>query len=438
MSTPSLNLIADSDAVETLEAAAYRKVGWRLVPLLVLCYTVSYLDRVNVGFAKIQMMNDLKLSDSAYGLGAGIFFIGYVLAEVPSNLALHRFGARRWIARILVTWGLASAAMLFVSSPTSFYVLRFFLGVAEAGFFPGIIYYLMHWYPAHRRGRVLSLFYLAAPLSGMLGGPISGGILKGMAGVPPLSGWQWMFLIEAAPAVVLGFVVFYALKDRIEDAPWLSASEKRFLSDRLEAEAESKAHIPLRQVFANIHVWHLSAILFTVVMALFGVFFWLPTLVNESGIKDPFVVGLLSAIPWAATIPAMLLVGAHSDRTGERRWHMVGLCVVGMAGFLLSIRWQHDTAWLLLGMTLATMSVMSILPLFWTMPTAALEGQSAAAGIALINSLGVTAGFVAPYMVGYLRDLTGSTNAAMYVLAALWFVGALLVLKVPRRFLKAR
>jgi cyanate permease len=246
-----------------------------------------------------------------------------------------------------------------------------------------------------------------------------------------------MFVIEAIPAVVLGAVVIRVLKDRIEDAPWLTEAEKQFLSSRLQAENQDKAHVSLRKVFSDIHVWQLSAILFTIVMAMYGVFFWMPTLVSESGIKDPLLLGLLSAIPYAATIPAMVLIGRHSDRTGERRWHMVALCMTGMAGFLLSILWQHDTALLLAAMTLATMSVMSILPLFWTMPTAALQGASAAAGIALINSLGVTAGFVAPYMVGYLRDLTGSSNTAMLVLAALWVAGALLILKVPRRFLGA-
>ena len=423
------------DASALAESALYRKVGWKLIPLLILCYTISYLDRVNVGFAKLQMMADLKLSDTVYGLGAGIFFVGYVLAEVPSNMVLHRVGARRWIARILITWGLVSAAMVWVSSPTSFYVLRFLLGVAEAGFFPGIIYYLMHWYPARRRAGVLALFYLAAPLSGMLGGPISGWIIRDMAHVPPLNGWQWMFLLEAVPAVLLGLVVFWSLKDRIDDAPWLTAAEKHVLCTRLAAENQGKLKISFRQVFSSIHVWQLSAILFTIVMAMYGVFFWMPTLVSESGIKDPLYVGLLSAVPYAAAIPAMLLIGRHSDSTGERRWHMIALCVIGMAGFLLSILWQRDTVLLLAAMTLATMAVMSILPLFWTMPTAALQGSGAAAGIALINSLGVTAGFVAPYMVGYLRDLTGSSNLAMCVLAALWFAGAVLVGKVPARFL---
>ncbi|VVE12902.1 MFS transporter [Pandoraea cepalis] len=415
----------------TWEAAVYRKIGWRLIPLLIICYTMAYLDRVNVGFAKMQMMSDLKLSDTIYGLGAGIFFIGYVLAEVPSNIILHRVGARRWIARIMVTWGLTSAAMVFVSSPTSFYVLRFLLGVAEAGFFPGIIYYLMNWYPTRRRGSVLAMFYLAAPFSAILGGPLSGALLKTMVGIPPLSPWQWMFVIEAIPAIVLGIVVLCVLKDRIEDASWLQEDEKRFVRSQLSLEDGEKVHIPLRRVFGNKHVWHLSALLFTIVMAMNGVFFWMPTLITESGIKDPLMVGLLSAVPYLATVPAMLLIGRHSDKTNERRWHMFALCIVGMVGFLLSIQWQHSTMLLLCAMTLATMSVWAVLPLFWTVPTAVFQGVSAAAGIAMINSLGVTAGFVAPYMVGVLRDVTGSTNAAMYVLAALWVVGGLLVVKLP-------
>ena len=415
------------------EDLTYRKIVWRLMPLLVICYTVAYLDRVNIGFAKIQMMSDLKLSDTIYGFGAGIFFLGYVLAEVPSNIILHKVGARTWIARILVTWGLVSACMLFVSSETSFYVLRFLLGVAEAGFFPGIIYFLMQWFPASRRARVLSIFYVATPLSGVIGGPLSGWIMQGMAGVAPLTGWQWMFLIEAIPAVILGVVVFLYLPDRIADANWLSDKQKAIAVQKLQLENAQKAKLPMSAVFFNVRVWHLSAILFMIVMALYGVFFWMPTLVSESGVKNPLYVGLLSAIPYLVAIPVMVLVGRNSDRTGERRIHMVVLCILGMTGILLSILWQHQTYFLLAAMTLATAAVMTILPLFWTMPTAVLEGGAAAAGIALINSLGVTAGFVAPYMVGFLRDLTKSNNAAMCVLAVLWVVGAVLVWTFPRK-----
>ena len=409
------------------EDLTYRKIVWRLLPLLVVCYTVAYLDRVNIGFAKIQMMSDLKLSDTIYGFGAGIFFLGYVLAEVPSNIILHKVGARTWIARILVTWGLVSACMLFVRSETSFYVLRFLLGVAEAGFFPGIIYFLMQWFPASRRARVLSIFYVATPLSGVIGGPLSGWIIQGMAGVAPLTGWQWMFLIEAIPAVILGVLVFLYLPDRIADANWLSEKQKAIAMQRLQLENAQKVKMPMSAVFFNPRVWHLSAILFMIVMALYGVFFWMPTLVSESGVKNPLYVGLLSAIPYLVAIPVMVLVGRNSDRTGERRIHMVVLCMLGMSGILLSILWQHQTYLLLAAMTLATAAVMTILPLFWTMPTAVLQGGAAAAGIALINSLGVTAGFVAPYMVGFLRDLTKSNNAAMCVLAVLWVVGAVLI-----------
>lgn len=415
------------------EEVTYRKIIWRLLPLLVICYTVSYLDRVNIGFAKIQMMSDLKLSDTIYGLGAGIFFLGYVLAEVPSNIILHRVGARAWIARILVTWGIVSACMLFVSSETSFYVLRFLLGVAEAGFFPGIIYFLMQWFPASRRARVLSIFYVATPLSGVIGAPLSGWIIQGMAGVGPLAGWQWMFLIEAIPALILGAIVFLYLPDRIADAKWLSMSQKAIAIRGLDLENAKKEKMPMSSVFFNRRVWQLSAILFMIVMALYGVFFWMPTLVSESGVKSPLYVGLLSAIPYLVAIPVMVLVGRNSDRTGERRIHMVVLCLLGMSGILLSVLWQHQTYLLLAAMTLATAAVMAILPLFWTMPTAVLEGGAAAAGIALINSLGVTAGFVAPYMVGFLRDLTKSNNAAMCVLAAVWVVGAVLIWTFPKK-----
>ncbi|MBP0637971.1 MFS transporter [Cupriavidus sp. AcVe19-6a] len=412
-------------------ASVYKKVTWRLLPLLVLCYAFAYLDRVNVGFAKLQMAADLKFSDTVYGLGAGIFFLGYVLAEVPSNLILHRLGARKWIARILVTWGLLSAAMLFVNSPTTFYVLRFLLGVAEAGFFPGIIYYLMHWYPSSRRGAILAIFYLAAPLSGVFGGPVSGYIMTAMADTPPLTGWQWMFLLEGLPAVLLGAVVFMYLDDRIDNAKWLTADEKAALHQALEMEQYHAAPTSAGSAFKNLRTWHLSSILFLIVMAMYGVFFWMPTLVNESGIKSPLLVGLLSAIPYAAAIPTMMLMGRHSDKHGERRMHMICLCMMGAAGFLLCVTWQNDTARLLFALTLATAAVMAILPLFWTLPTAMFKGAAAAAGIALINSLGVTAGFVAPYMVGYLRDLTKSPNTALYILSTLWVIAAVLIYKVP-------
>jgi D-galactonate transporter len=432
-STTLANPYASNAPPRTEEEVTYRTILWRLLPLLVVCYTVAYLDRVNIGFAKMQMMSDLKLSDTIYGLGAGIFFLGYVLAEVPSNIILHRVGARAWIARILVTWGIVSACMMFVQSETSFYALRFLLGVAEAGFFPGIIYFLMQWFPASRRARVLSIFYIATPLSGVIGAPLSGWIIQGMAGVGPLTGWQWMFLIEAIPAVLLGVVVFRYLPDRIVDAKWLTEKQKAIAVQRLSAENATKEKMPMSAVFFNLRVWQLSAILFMIVMALYGVFFWMPTLVSESGVKSPLYVGLLSAIPYLVAIPVMVLVGRHSDRTGERRIHMVVLCILGMTGILLSVLWQHQTYLLLAAMTLATAAVMTILPLFWTMPTAVLEGGAAAAGIALINSLGVTAGFVAPYMVGFLRDLTKSNNAAMCVLAALWVVGAVLIWTFPKK-----
>ena len=432
-STPFAPAYAPHAVPHSEEEATYRKIIWRLMPLLVICYTVAYLDRVNIGFAKLHMMSDLKLSDTIYGLGAGIFFLGYVLAEVPSNIILHRVGARTWIARILVTWGIVSACMMFVQSETSFYILRFLLGVAEAGFFPGVIYFLMQWFPASRRARVLSIFYIATPLSGAIGGPLSGWILQGMGDVAPFTGWQWMFLLEAIPAVILGAVVFFYLPDNIANANWLTKEQKAIAIHRMSVENSAKEKMSMSSVFFNKRVWHLSAILFMIVMALYGVFFWMPTLVRESGVKSPLYIGLLSAIPYMVAIPVMVLVGRHSDRTGERRIPMVILCFLGMTGILLSILWQHQTYLLLAAMTLATAAVMTILPLFWTMPTAVLQGGAAAAGIALINSLGVTAGFVAPYMVGFLRDLTKSNNAAMSVLAALWVVGAVLVWTFPRK-----
>ena len=415
------------------EEATYRKVTWRLVPFLLLCYVVAYLDRVNVGFAKLQMLNDLKFSETIYGLGAGIFFIGYFLFEVPSNVILHRVGARMWIARIMISWGIISAAMMFVTTPTMFYVMRFLLGLAEAGFFPGIILYLTYWYPAQRRGRTTTFFMTAVALSGVIGGPLSGWALKSFAGVYGLAGWQWMFLIEGIPSIIIGIVVLLYLDDRISHAKWLTGDEKALLARNVAAEDADKEDPPIRTVMASPRVWLMSLIYFTFVMGLYGVSFWLPTLIKQTGVADPFSVGLLTAIPYGAAVVAMILVARSSDRTRERRWHIAIPAVAGAVGLVLSAVWHTDTTLAMAALTLGTMGIMVTLPLFWSLPTAFLAGTGAAAGIALINSLGNLAGFLSPYAVGWLKDVTKSTDSGMYMLAASMVLGAILTLSVPAR-----
>ncbi|MCA3184297.1 MULTISPECIES: MFS transporter [unclassified Cupriavidus] len=415
------------------EDATYRKVTWRLVPFLLLCYVVAYLDRVNVGFAKLQMLNDLQFSETIYGLGAGIFFIGYFLFEVPSNVILHKVGARIWIARIMITWGLISAAMMFVTTPTMFYVLRFLLGIAEAGFFPGIILYLTYWYPASRRGRTTTFFMTAIALSGVIGGPLSGWIMQSFDGHNGWAGWQWMFLVEGIPSILVGIWVLLYLDDRIAHAKWLSPDEKALLERNIAAEDQHKEDPPVSQVLSSPRVWLMSGIYFSFVMGLYGVSFWLPTIIKQTGVKGALDVGLLTAIPYGCAVVGMILFAHSADRRGERRWHIAIPALLGALGLVLSVQWHGDTTMAMVALTLATIGILTTLPLFWSLPTAFLAGTGAAAGIALINSLGNLAGFISPYAVGWLKDMTQSTDSGMYLLAACMVVGAALTLSVPAK-----
>ncbi|MBR8304582.1 MFS transporter [Burkholderia dolosa] len=430
MATSTQSLPGSSGA---FEEATYRKVSWRLTPLLLLCYVVAYLDRVNVGFAKLQMAADLNLSDAVYGLGAGIFFFGYFLFEVPSNIILHKVGARVWIARIMATWGVISILTMFVTTPAMFYVMRFLLGVAEAGFFPGVILYLTYWYPAHRRGRMTTFFMTAVALSGVIGGPISGFILKAFDGVSGWHGWQWLFLLEGIPSVLAGVLVFFALDDRIAHAKWLTDDEKALLARNVDAEEATKQDLPLGTVMASPRVWLMALIYFSFVMGLYGVSFWLPTIIKATGVTDTVAIGLLSAVPYAAAVVAMILIARSADKRRERRWHLAIPAAIGALGLVLSVVWAHETALAMLGLTLATIGILTTLPLFWSLPTAFLGGAAAAAGIAMINSIGNLAGFLSPYMMGWLKQATGVNDAGMYVLAAFLVLGGLLALSVPKR-----
>ena len=414
------------------EDTTYTKVTWRLLPFLFICYVAAYLDRVNVGFAKLQMLNDLKFSETIYGLGAGIFFIGYFIFEVPSNLMLHRFGARKWIARIMISWGVISGCMMLVQTPTSFYILRFLLGVAEAGFFPGIILYLTYWYPAARRAKVTSLFMTGIPMAGVIGGPLSGWILTAFDGVSGLAGWKWLFILEAAPSILLGVMVLVYLNDKISDATWLSPQEKAMLQRNIEADSANIEDHSALGAFRNGKVWILAAAYFGFIMGLYGVSFWLPSLVKASGVTNTTTIGWLVAIPYAAAVACMIWTSGHSDRTGERRWHIAIPALLGAAGLIASILVPQTPTWAIVTLTLATMGILTGLAQFWCLPPAFLGGAAAAAGIAVINSVGNLAGFASPFIVGWIKDLTGSTNNGLLVIAASLVVGSVIVLSMSK------
>ncbi|MGJ7567077.1 MFS transporter [Variovorax sp. GB1R11] len=423
-------VLADGSAAED---AIYRKVGWRVLPLLVVCFIFAYFDRVNISFAKLQMQGDLSLSDAAYGLGASIFFVGYFIFEVPSNIIMHRVGAKRWIARIMITWGLASTGMMFVQSETSFYILRFLVGAAEAGFLPGVILYFTYWFPARRRARINAWFMTSIAISGVIGGPLAGWIMTRFAGMNGWAGWQWLFLLEGLPTIVLGLVVLLLLDNRIEDAKWLSHDEKRLLRANVDAEAGQAEHnflAALRQPGTAL----LALIYMFMLMGLYGLTFWMPQLIKNTGITSPLNIGLLTAIPYAAAGIAMVLIGASSDRSGERRWHLGLTVAVGGLGYICSAYFGASTGLAMAALTVAAVGVIGCLPVFWTLPPKFLTGTAAAGGIALINSIGNLGGIISPYMVGKVHDMTGSTQVGLYVIAAVTLLAAALILfALPRQ-----
>lgn len=410
------------------ERTIVAKVTRRLIPLLFACYIVAYIDRLNIAFAGLQLQKALGVDAANYnrilGIGKGIFFIGYLLFEIPSNLILQRVGARLWIARIMILWGLIASCMMFISSDTSFYILRFLLGVGEAGFFPGIILYLTYWYPAKERAQTMALFATAAVMAGIIGSPIAGAMMT-LNGFGGLGGWQWLFLLEGIPAVLLGFVVFFWLPDKPAQARWLSAEEKAGLEAKLSEEAAlAKLQNPHRLIdaFTSRRVWLLCLLYFLLNVGGYGYELWLPTIIKGFSGQSDFVVGLINAIPYVAAILIMVPVGRHSDRTGERRWHVALGAMTSAVGFALSA-WFQNPYLAMAALTLAFVGLKSMLGPFWAMGTTILSGTAAAGGIALINSVGNIGGFVGPTIVGTVVDKTGSPSIALLVLG-----GALLAM----------
>jgi MFS transporter, ACS family, tartrate transporter len=412
------------------ESAVLSKVTRRLIPFMFLLYIVSYLDRINVGFAALQLNRALKFDPAVFGLGAGIFFIGYFIFEIPSNLIMERIGARVWIARILVTWGLISSAMMFVNSVTAFYALRFLLGVAEAGFFPGMILYLTHWFPMKARGRAIARFTTATAIGGVVGGPISGIFLR-MDGLGGLAGWQWLFLAEGIPAVILGFVVLAVLPDGPRQARWLHTEEKEWILSRLHDEGErsklAHSRSTLTGALRSGRVWTFAFIYFAVIMSFYGIGLWLPQIVQSvSGMNDLFV-GFLSAIPFVAASIAMVLIGKNSDRTGERRLHVAASAFTAAVGIAAAAFFRTPAAELA-ALSLAVVGIWGTLGPFWAMSSDFLTGTGAAAGIALINSIGNLGGFLGPYLVGIVRSHTDNFAFALLALAVWPLLGSIVTL----------
>ncbi len=427
---------ASSPISSSYEKAVYRKVTRRLVPFLFVCYLAAYLDRVNVGFAKLQMAAELGFDDAVYGLGAGIFFVGYVLFEVPSNLVMLRVGARVWIARIMLTWGLISAAMIYARSPTVFYSLRFLLGVAEAGFIPGVLLFLTHWYPAVRRGRITALFLAAIPCASIIGGPMSGLILRDLSGSLGISGWQWLFIVEAVPSLILGVVTLFYLDDRLADVTWLNVDEKALVAAPLALEAKEKAHSShLYDALRDPRVWLLGMVYFSIACGIYIVSFWLPSLIKRTGVSDMLSIGLLSALPYAVAIVAMIAVSTHADRSRERRWHTIVPAVACGLGLALTAGSGFHAALALIGLTIAAAGASAAQASFWCIPAAFLGGEAAAAGIALVNSLGNIAGFVSTFAVGWATKLTHSSDAALYLFGAVVIIGSAALLMIPSRLI---
>ena len=411
-----------------IEKRTLRKITWRIVPFIMILYLIAYIDRVNIGFAAITMKEDLGFTASILGFGAGIFFLGYFLFEVPSNIILHKVGARIWIARVMVTWGIIAGGMAFVESSTSFYVMRFLLGVAEAGFFPGIILYLSYWFPARNRAGVIALFMAAAPIATAIGSPISAALLE-MHGIMGLAGWQWMFLIEAIPAVILGVVVFFYMTDRPEKAVWLKPDEREWLVKTMQAEDANKGdqqHHSILRGLANPRVLALALIYFGTSAGLYTLGIWAPQIIKELGVSS-MTVGLLNAIPPIISVVAMILGSRHSDKTNERTWHVALACLTAAVGLAIAAS-TGSMFGLIAALTIVNVGISCSKPPLWSMPTMFLSGAAAATGIATINSIGNLGGFAGPAMIGWVKDQTGSFAGGLYFVAGLLILSTVLTL----------
>jgi MFS family permease len=415
------------------DEALFSKISWRLLPLLVVCYIIAFLDRVNIGFAQLQMRETLPFSDAAYAFGAGVFFIGYFLFEVPSNLILEKIGARKTLLRIMFCWGIVASCMMFVQSTTVFYILRFLLGAFEAGFFPGIILYLTYWYPGPRRAKVIAIFMTGATIAYLMAGPLSGAIMKYMDGLMGHHGWQWLFVTQGLPATFLGIFAFFYLKDKPEDANWLTPQEKarvRTLLDEDAAAAGShgSSHGSLGALLSSPQVWLMSLVYFLFLGATYVMVFWVPTLIKGWGVTDVFTVGLLSSIGPALTVPLMVLIGRSSDKHNERRKHFMFCCILAAVGALMVIFTQGSLVLSVVGLAVLGIGQSSATPLFFTATSEVISPKIAAGGIALVSSLGNLGPAVMPSVVSAVNTATGTPVASLYLVAGLWLVAGLILM----------
>ena len=417
----------NADAVESI----YSKVSWRIIPILLISYMIAYLDRINIGYAQLQMKQTLPFGDAVYGIGAGIFFVGYFLFEVPSNLLLERIGARKTLLRIMVLWGLTAAAMMFVTTPTQFYIARFLLGVFEAGFFPGIILYFTYWYPSVRRGQVIAIFMSATTIVSVIAGPLCGAILKYFDGMNGWHGWQWLFLVQGLPAAILGVIIFFYLQDKPADAHWLSPAEKNLIRHNLEhdeKDIEGETESTVGQMIRDPKIYLLALVYFLLLGATYTMVFWLPTLIQSWGVKDLLLIGIYSAIPNAVGVVGMILIGRSSDRHHERRWHFAACVAVAAIGLWITTLLQGHLVGSIAALSFAIIGIAAATPLFFTLITEYLSVAAAAAGIALISSLGNLGPAVSPSINGLITQYTGNNTYSMYLVMALYVLAGVILL----------
>ncbi|MEV4777194.1 MFS transporter [Microbacterium sp. LWH12-1.2] len=424
-------------AVPTVhEKTAYRKAFIRLIPFLMLCYVAAFLDRVNVSFAELHMSKDLGWSATVYGLGAGVFFIGYFLFELPSNLYMHRVGAKATLVRIMVAWGIISGLFAFVVEDWQFYILRFLLGVAEAGFYPGVLLFLTYWFPSHRRGAATSLFILALPVAGMVGAPLSGAILSGMDGLFGFAGWQHLFIVEAIPSIVLGLLCLKLLSNSPAEARWLTPAERDVIERDLAVERERKSSFAahsVRELLHNKWLIYLIVLCFCQAFGIYGLTFWLPRLVQAAGVSGALSIGLVAAIPFGLGALAVVLFGRSSDARLERRHHLAVALLIGAVGLCASALLSPvSTVAAIAALSVAAMGVYPALAMFWNLPGAFFTGVGTAAALAIINSFGNLSGFASPYMMGIVTDLTGSATVGLYIIATFLIIGAALAYIAPK------